>query len=521
MKKTLLFYIFATLCFLPVILLRDYTPANELRYLSIADEALRQGHLFAFTNHGAVYADKPPLFLWLVMLVRLTPSFLQHLLLGMLTVLPAYVTIEVTADTMHFEGRERTLMRLLTLTTGLFLVSMLTLRMDMLMCMFIMLAVRQFYRCYNSGRPHESFLLPLYIFLGVFTKGPYGAMIPLAVIIAFLVVKGRLSDFFRVLGWRSWTLLIALFGLWFGAVYAEGGTAYLSDLVFHQTVGRAYHSFHHREPVYYYLYMMWPLLLPWTFAMVYAAWNSLRKKSVDSESQRLMTIGCMTTFVILSIVSAKLSIYFLPFVPFAAALTTKMITQKMPSWTLAIGYVPFALTFPAFLTVQGHLEVLKPHTAAPVIAALTIISMGAITALVTLRQHDSYHSVVAMAGGLLVGASIAGFAMPKINKYIGFHELCQEALEIGHETHASQYVAVGIRHHENMCVFLGTEPVGLDSTVTPRPLPARSGDGKKGRARIAKTTAYETCWQLHSRVLGESFSLKPRDLQIFFVSLPL
>ena len=52
---------------LPAIILRDYTPDNELRYLSIADEALRDGHFFAFYNQGMAYADKPPLDLWIVM----------------------------------------------------------------------------------------------------------------------------------------------------------------------------------------------------------------------------------------------------------------------------------------------------------------------------------------------------------------------------------------------------------------------------------------------------------------------
>ena len=33
---------------LPIMLLRDFTPSNELRYLSIVDEALRNGTLFKF-----------------------------------------------------------------------------------------------------------------------------------------------------------------------------------------------------------------------------------------------------------------------------------------------------------------------------------------------------------------------------------------------------------------------------------------------------------------------------------------
>ena len=46
---------------LPIILWRDFTPSNELRYLSIADEALQNHTFFSFTNHGIPYADKPPL----------------------------------------------------------------------------------------------------------------------------------------------------------------------------------------------------------------------------------------------------------------------------------------------------------------------------------------------------------------------------------------------------------------------------------------------------------------------------
>ncbi len=211
--------------------------------------------------------------------------------------------------------------------------------------------------------------------------------------------------------------------------------------------------------------MMWPLLLPWTFAMVYAAWNSLRKKSINSESQRLMTLGCAVTFVILSMVSAKLSIYFLPFVPFAATLTTKAVGKSLPSWTLTIGYAPFVMTFPAFLAAEGHVPVLEPYIAAPLIVAMAIISLGAAAALVTLRRHNPYRSVVAMAGGLLLGAAVAGFAMPKINNYIGFHELCQAAMDTGQAMHTDRYVVVGIRHNENMCVFLGKDPVSVDSAA--------------------------------------------------------
>lgn len=63
-------YLGVCLALLPILLMCDFTPSNELRYLSIADEALRNHVFFAFTNHGVPYADKPPLYFWIVMMCR-------------------------------------------------------------------------------------------------------------------------------------------------------------------------------------------------------------------------------------------------------------------------------------------------------------------------------------------------------------------------------------------------------------------------------------------------------------------
>ena len=74
---------------LPVMILRDFTPSNELRYLSIADEALRDGHLFAFTNQGEPYADKPPLYIWIVMLGKILFGEHHMWFLSLFSLLPA------------------------------------------------------------------------------------------------------------------------------------------------------------------------------------------------------------------------------------------------------------------------------------------------------------------------------------------------------------------------------------------------------------------------------------------------
>ena len=61
-------YLFWLIALIPIFLMRDIAKGNELTYLSIAEQALRNGNFFAFYNHGAIYVDKPPLYIWLVML---------------------------------------------------------------------------------------------------------------------------------------------------------------------------------------------------------------------------------------------------------------------------------------------------------------------------------------------------------------------------------------------------------------------------------------------------------------------
>ena len=60
--------LFIFICLIPISALRDFTPANELRYISIADEAIRNGHWFMLTNNGEPYSDKPPFYFWLLMM---------------------------------------------------------------------------------------------------------------------------------------------------------------------------------------------------------------------------------------------------------------------------------------------------------------------------------------------------------------------------------------------------------------------------------------------------------------------
>ena len=207
----LLTFIFTALCLLPVMLLRDFTPDNELRYLQIADEAIENGNVFAFTLQGEAYADKPPLYLWLVILSRLLLGKHSMLILSLFSLIPAFITIHVMDKWVKPGGAvDRISVAFMMMTCALFLGASVFLRMDMLMTMFIVLALYSFWQLYedhSSGsgtvdRKRHEILLPVWIFLALFTKGPVGILMPPLAIICFLLLKKKGSEIGRYLGWK-------------------------------------------------------------------------------------------------------------------------------------------------------------------------------------------------------------------------------------------------------------------------------------------------------------------------------
>lgn len=180
----------------PLMALRDCSPSNELRYLSIVDEALSQGNVFAFTCQGEDYADKPPLYFWLMMLSRIIFGEHNMYALMMLSFIPACIIIAVMDKWLRreyperFSPAQRAAAALMLATAGLFLGMSVFLRMDMMMCMWIVLALWTFWKMdTGSSARGGRFLLPFYTFMALFTKGPVGILVPPLAIIVYLLVN--------------------------------------------------------------------------------------------------------------------------------------------------------------------------------------------------------------------------------------------------------------------------------------------------------------------------------------------
>lgn len=467
--RLIVLFIFCAAALLPLMLLRDATVSNELRYMSIVDEALRDGHIFAFYNHGIPYADKPPLFFWLMMLGKLVFGCHSMLYLSLLSLIPAFVTVAVLDRWCApvLPAPLRTAAATALLSTVYFTAGSIAVRMDMMMTMFITLALYTFYRMYEGdGRLRLRIAFPVYVFLAIFSKGAVGFLAPLLCVPAFLAVKKQLRSIGRYWGWLTWGILLVLCGAWFFMAYREGGGEYIHNLLYHQTVDRAINAFNHKAPFYFYLLHFWYIMFPWCFlAATVIAVAFIRRQKMDDRAL-MMACSAATILVMLSLVSGKLDIYFLP----AAGLTIYATVMLLPAFK-ARRIVKWALLVPLFLAAVALPVVLfilrgKDPAASPygnlTPWLLLPLEAGIIAAIVAAFRDDMKAATCSFAAGLYLALSVFGLQMQYVNPYTGYRSVCEEAMAAAQQKGIDRYVLATfpdgvsmMKRGENADVYLG------------------------------------------------------------------
>jgi 4-amino-4-deoxy-L-arabinose transferase-like glycosyltransferase len=481
-KYRFLIYLAAVI---PLFIFRDFTPDNELRYLSIADEAIRNGNLFTFTNHGIPYADKPPLYLWIVMAGKLLFGHHSMFFLALFSYLPALIIVYVMDKwTKKYVNRQAVIAgELMLLTSVYFMGAGVVIRMDMLMCMFITLSLYVFYRMYTGeGKKYDGLLFPVLVFMAIFSKGPIGILVPLVSTITFLLLRRDYKAIGRFWGIKTLSVLLVLCLVWFGMVWAEGGKEYLNNLLFNQTVNRAVNSFHHKEPFYYYFISIIYSLFPWSILVITMIITGLSKRTKINEGnsstlEKFFMVVAISTFAVLSVISSKLQIYLLPAFPFFIYLTLLWLQKfgttgfgpaKFVKISLEIPVLFLILATPAYfiyILSSNRPEIYTVTLPASILipVALLIISTAGILSLRILHSSNIqiYKVITTMGTGILLSIFVASFAMPQINPFIGMEALCKEAKEIAEKEGINNFVYYRLKQADNLDVFLGTQPQAL------------------------------------------------------------
>lgn len=468
-------FVFCAVCLLPMMAMRDFTPSNELRYLSIADEAIANGHLFAFYNHGIPYADKPPLYFWIVMLCRLLFGHHSCLALSMFSLIPAFAIVGIM-DRWVMKGKSamnRMSVAGMTLTCVMFLGTMVVLRMDMLMCLFIVLALWTFYRMYTGegSRRQDSLTLPLWIFLALFTKGPVGLLMPPLAIAVFLAVKRDWKGFRKYLGLKTWGIIAALSAVWLTCVWLEGGLEYINNLLFKQTVGRAVNAFTHARPFWFYLVTILWCLAPYTLLLIGSFMASLlpvRKAGAEKVSDLEILFLCtiISTAAMLSSFSSKLPIYLVPVLPFCVYLFPTVLDRigerGWMRWSVGIFQILLlcagiatllflngSVTIPAAACLLDEYSFARE---APVVNAVILLTLAnAMGTWFLIKRKSVSIPALLLSAGLFLAAFSASAVLRDLNPYIGYGSICSRVPE------GTDVATIFLHRPENIDVYTGRQ----------------------------------------------------------------
>ena len=336
------------LALLPVLFLRDFSPASELRYISLATELLHSNHFFCLTWQGENFYDTMPLYVWLVALLKVV--FRHHYMVtiaGLFSLLPAFGILGIMNrwveryDTRSFRlkdgSQSRILASIMLFTCGLQLVQSFVASPDMLFSFFVVCSLYTFWRISSqegaygpSPDRHQVHKLQwhfgIFVFLATFTKGPVGILLPLLCTTVYLLCSGRIKQWGKVWNWRSWLVLVSCVALWMTATYNEGGMDWIRNMMVEHPFSELFSPVTHDRPWYYFFISSWGIMLPWgPVCLVVLIISTIRRihhgqftirKPFETSLQNFFVTCFLVILFYFSVRSSKLDVNLLPAYPF-------------------------------------------------------------------------------------------------------------------------------------------------------------------------------------------------------------
>jgi 4-amino-4-deoxy-L-arabinose transferase-like glycosyltransferase len=434
--------------------LRDLTFPDELRYAEISREMIESGNWILPSFNYQVYADKPPLFFWMMAAsmtlfgMHILPAMLPSFLSAILTILMTYL---LGKEMFH---REVGLYSAWILSTFLLFIFMAQLvRMDMTLTLLITSALYLFYRALREKGHALRLALTGYLCTGtaLLTKGPVGLMLPAFILLAYLYFKKEMYKIKNLYPVRGFLIMAALALLWIIPAGLEGGKAYLQEILLTQSAGRVIGSFAHAKPVYYYLIYFPFLFVPWSIYLLLCFDPGLRAKLSEDKGKNLFLIcWVLGTLLFFSLVSGKIVIYLLPLTPALALLIARIfnlmlkepkVLQK-PHLFQVSAYLIAGICFlgpVVFFALDFKAEFL--HNWLNLFPTILVLVLSG-TFLIYYSRRMNVSKVFITTGllSLLVALTITLWVFPSFNSYLSLKPMADRILTIQkNDSHIAGY----------------------------------------------------------------------------------
>lgn len=306
--------------------LRDPWPADEPRFALIARDMVASHQWLIPQVGGDTYADKPPLFFWLIATGLLLTDSLRLAFLLPSLLAGAGCVVLVYDITRRLWNRETGMAAALALLgTVQFIWQTRQAQIDATLCFFTTLSLYGLLRHGLLGPAWKWYAVGWAAAgFGIITKGV--GFLPLLILIPYAFTRSSAWKPRPVIngGWR-WALgpvaLLAAVSVWLAPMLLAANhdpalLQYRNEILFGQTVNRYTGAWHHRAPFWYFLVEVIPVL--WLPLTALLPWLAPRWR--ESFRQRDLRVWLPSMWVVLvvlffSLSSGKRGVYVLPAVP--------------------------------------------------------------------------------------------------------------------------------------------------------------------------------------------------------------
>ena len=315
----------------------DLWNPDEPRYAQVAREMVQGGDWILMHFNGKTYADKPPLFFWLIAFssflwqgfssfsVRFPAAFF-----GTLTVLLTFFLGRIL-----YSSRAGFLSGFVLATSFEFAYLSTRANIDTTLTFFTTGSLLCFFLL-NQYRKEENLSqwplknLVIYGFyvgiaLATLTKGPVGFILPLSIGFIYLAIQKDWKGIQRMQLLTGMSLFLIILFAWYLPALLKGGEDYLNATLFHHTIDRYSKGLSHVKPIYYYFYTFPIKFLPWVLFLPAAVYHGFSEEIIEERRKIFfLLVWFVVIFLFFSLSKGKRSLYLLPVFPAVSIMVGKV-----------------------------------------------------------------------------------------------------------------------------------------------------------------------------------------------------
>jgi 4-amino-4-deoxy-L-arabinose transferase-like glycosyltransferase len=444
---------------------RDLWEPDETRYAVIAREMSQSGEWILPHLNRAIYAEKPPLFFWLINLSTFfwgTNNEVTNRLPSALAGI-AVLLITFLLGSKLFNPQTGFLSAMILSTCVFFPQISRWAMLDSLVTLFFILTLYYFYRGYEEeeSRRKDYLWAGLFMGLGVLTKGPLAYLaIPIFLIFA-LFQKSLKRVWCRDLLWGC-LLSVGIVLIWWIPACWIGGKEYIHWILFKQVTGTYVEGGKHFHPqTFSFYFIRFPLeFFPWIVFLPTALILGFKKGRGKGKEILFLLIWFIFIFLFFTFAKGKKDNYLLPLYPAAALLVGNFWNSGLHSSERKKGIVA-GIFILAFLFFIGSVLFFSgiPRKFFPDIAGyqslglsvLVYLLVGSFLALVLFMKKRKWASFI----GLMVTFTILhlhfSFTLPQrlnpLRSMKAFSESILKRMEVGDELKTYWFQSKGLIYY--------------------------------------------------------------------------